>query len=178
MSDPRGEYGLKDFYREQGFSQLIANSDAQLAHAGGAIADLLAVTIAKGTLKTVGARLRVRAWGTFAANANAKRVNLDFGATTVADSVSSTSWNAHKWLLEADICLTGTGTTQKANGQVTGRTAAGAAATLSSDIGPTAPAEAPLTADIVLRTRGTGVAGSDVVQEGMTVELIGTTGGL
>lgn len=177
MSDPRGEYGLKDFYREQGFGQLIAASETQIAHPGGAIADLLAVTIAKGTLKTDGARLRVRAWGTFAANANAKRVNLDFGATTVADSVSSTSWNGHKWELTAEIVRTGAAT-QKADGKVAGATAAGAAAVLGSAQVPTAPTETLDTADIVLRTRGTGVAASDVVQEGMTVELVGNDSAL
>lgn len=172
MSDPRGEYGLKDFYREQGFGQLIAASEAQIAHPGGAIADLLAITIAKGTLKTDGARLRVRAWGTFAANANAKRVNLDFGATTVADSVSSTSWNAHRWHLECEIVRV-SASAQKATAKVLGATAAGAAAVLGTAQVPTAPAETIDTADVVLRTRGTGVAASDVVQEGMTVELVG-----
>ena len=161
MSDPRGEYGLIDFYARRGFAKVLFQDSTQSAHAGGAEANLASYTIPKNTLVNAGDTLRVRAWGTFAANANAKRVRALLGALVGVDSVSSTSWNGHKWELECIITLTAVAV-QKAIGRVLGATAAGAAAVLGSAQSPTAGTE-DATTDLALTIKGTGVAASDVV---------------
>ena len=73
-----------------------------------------------GALKRNGQSLRVRAWGTTAANGNDKTVKLTFGATTLV-STGALAANAKDWYLEAIVVRTGAATQEAiANGQFNG----------------------------------------------------------
>jgi hypothetical protein len=170
MSDPRGEYGLIDFYAKRGFAKVIVNDHAQSAHAGGAEANLSAYVIPANTLLNDGDALLVTVKGSFAANANAKRLRVLLGALVGLDSVSSVLWNGHQWTIQVLIHKTGA-TAQKAIGLVLAATVTGAEAVLGTSQAPTTGAEDPKTA-LTLAIKGTGVAGSDVVQESCIVEYL------
>lgn len=174
--DPRGEpEATFDALMKKGLLRKILESNAQSAHAGGAEANVFSGTVKADTLKQVGDTLIVKARGSFAANANAKRVRALLGAGVLADSVSSTSWNAHKWELTSVVSLVTAPNGQKAIGSVLGITAAGAAAVLGTMNAPTTPAEDAST-DLTLTIKATGVAGSDVVLEQVEVFAAGKVG--
>lgn len=176
MSDPRGWPGAHiDALMKKGLLRKILESNAQTAHGGGAEANIYSGVVPADTLKNVGDTLIVRARGSFAANANAKRVRALLGAGVLVDSVSSTSWNAHKWELQAVVSLTTAPNAQKAIGSLLGITAAGAAAVLGTMNAPTTPAE-DCSTDLTLTIKGTGVAGSDVVCEQVEVFAAGKVG--
>lgn len=109
--------------------------------------------------------IRVRAWGTFAANANNKRVRGYFGATLIVDSTAQ-AHNNQKWEAELLIIRTGAAT-QKASGRVL----VNQSATFVS-VGTASPAET-LANDITIKFTGEATATNDIVQEGLIVEAVG-----
>jgi hypothetical protein len=69
--------------------------------------DLKTYTIPASTLK-VGQKLRLRAFGTTAANANTKTIRLWFGGNSIADHTGA--WNAIPWVMTAEIEITAANT--------------------------------------------------------------------
>ena len=112
-----------------------------------------------------GQGVRIKAWGTTAANANNKTVRLKFGAANILDTGAVAS-NNETWYFEAEVFRTG-GATQDAiafvsffNGVIT-----------QAQI--TNPAET-LTGAVTVAVSGqNGTANAnDIVAEGLTVEYI------
>lgn len=66
---------------------------------------LFTCTLPANALSADGKAIRIRAWGTLAANANNKMVTLKFGATTLATRTSSGS--GLPWVVEATVVRTG-----------------------------------------------------------------------
>lgn len=68
--------------------------------------DLATYTVPANTLSVNNMSLRFRAWGTVAANANAKTIRVRFGVVDVCTPVSGTSASGGSWLLEGEIVRT------------------------------------------------------------------------
>lgn len=126
--------------------------------------NLLTVSIPADALLGGGTGYRLRCWGTFAANANAKRVRVYLGATLIFDT-GALAFNGTKWKYEALILRTGT------DAQDCSVEWKSTDALKPYDLNfPTAIEDE--NAAITFKTTGEGVATNDIVQEGMTVEVL------
>jgi hypothetical protein len=123
--------------------------------------DLITYTVPANTLSTNGDRVEFKMAGTFAANANNKRVRIKFGATTLLDT-AALAFNGVDWSAEGSIVRTGA-TTQKAFCVFR------AGATLTSTSDYTTPAET-LSGTVVLKATGEATSNNDIVEEFHTVE--------
>jgi hypothetical protein len=126
---------------------------------------LLTYTLPASSLTQDGRGVRIRAWGTTAANANLKTIKLKFGATNVLDTGAVAS-NGETWYFEADVYRTGAAT-QDAIGKpyfyvaaINGGQITNPAETLSAGF-----------AIVVSGQNGTATA-NDIVAEGLSVEYI------
>ncbi len=126
---------------------------------------LLTFTLPANSLTQNGRGVRIRAWGTTAANANLKTVRLKFGATNVLDTGAVAS-NAETWYFEADVYRTGAAT-QDAIGKPYWYVAG------MNDGQITNPAETLSAgfAIVVSGQNGTATV-NDIVAEGLSVEYI------
>jgi hypothetical protein len=111
---------------------------------------------------------RIRAWGTFAANTNAKTIKLKFGPTQtdVTGGAFTTSTNGGSWELEAIILRT-TGTsaqTAKVSWRVTGTVPA-------NSVVVTSPTEATASNDWAMTLTGTGGASNDIANAFMRIDF-------
>jgi hypothetical protein len=126
---------------------------------------LLTYTLPANALTQDGRGVRIRAWGTTAANANLKTIKLKFGATNVLDTGAVAS-NGETWYFEADVYRTGAAT-QDAIGKpffyvaaINGGQITNPAETLSAGF-----------AIAVSGQNGTATV-NDIVAEGLSVEYI------
>jgi len=124
--------------------------------------DLITYTIPANTLSTNGDRIQFQMAGTFAANANTKRVRIKFGATTLLDT-TALIFNGADWSAEGVVVRTGA-TTQKA---FCAFRSGSAVLTSTSDY--TTPAET-LSGTVVLKATGEATSNNDIVEEFHTVE--------
>lgn len=126
---------------------------------------LLSYSLIASSLTTDGRGVRIRAWGTTAANANLKTIKLKFGATNVLDTGAVAS-NGETWYFEADVYRTGAAT-QDAIGKpffylagINGGQITTPAETLSGAI------------TIAVSGQNGTAAANDIVAEGFSVEFI------
>jgi len=117
--------------------------------------DLITYTVPANTLSTNGDHIEFKVSGTFAANANTKRIRVKFGATTLLDT-TALAFNGVDWSAEGTIVRTGA-TTQKAY------CAFRAGATLTSTSDDTAPGET-LSASSVFKVTGEATSNNDIVE--------------
>lgn len=125
------------------------------------IEDLMTYTIPANTLRT-NQRVRIIAWGTTAANANAKTVRLHFGGTSIGGTLPT---NATPWRLEGNVYITGSNT------QKYERT--GSAQGIAMSVGSGSLTETD-TSNIIVKVsgqNGTASAG-DITCLGFTVEIL------
>ena len=120
---------------------------------------------------TTGHAIRVTAWGTTAANANAKQIKLKLGASTLVASTSSVDYNNVDWKIEGIVVATG-GAAQENIGQWFAPAAA--TATLRSILTRSTSAINISGLGTTISCTGEGVADNDIVQRGMIVELMNT----
>lgn len=111
--------------------------------------------------------VRIKAWGTMAANANAKRVRMYIGSTAIGDS-GSFNWNGYTWTMEGTIVRTGASAEEcfaefRVNVPIVGFNNTATRSTAAVNLG----------ADANLYCTGLGVADNDIVQNGMIVEVLG-----
>jgi len=125
--------------------------------------DLMSYTLPAATLGTDGQALRVTVWGTTAANANAKTIVFNFGATTVTINATTAAPNNQNWRAVFEIVRTGAATQVLA-----GSGTAGAVLEGTYSAAPTAT----LSAAVVIKTTGAATADNDIVQRGMLVEQL------
>lgn len=124
--------------------------------------DLMTYTIPASTLATNGDRIEFKMAGTFAANANTKRVKVKYGATTIFDT-TAIAFNGTDWSLEGLVIRTGAAT-QKA--YVDFRSSD---VLLNSSSDYTTPAET-LSGTVVLKATGEATSNNDISQEIMAVK--------
>lgn len=147
---------------------IVTRPGALLFQASGSVAagtsqtTLYTVTLPANVLDQIGVGrvLRMNAWGQFAANGNAKVVNMKVGGLTVTwnTSTNGAQWNAH-----FDTTLTGA-TTGDMHGDFKGTAAAVAVGRATGALDPTGTITCSVTAS--------GVAASDVLGFGFVVELL------
>lgn len=149
---------------------LSANITAQSFATGLGGGTLMSYTLPANSLTASGKGIRIKSWGTFAANANSKSVFLSFGhsgATTVVDSTAQT-FNGKSWEFECWIFRTTSSANQKSFGKFTPSNP-----DATYNITETVTVETQdLTIDNEIRTGTTGTSNGDVVQQGMIVELL------
>jgi hypothetical protein len=130
---------------------------------------LLSKSMGAGDLANTNEGYYIRAGGSFAANANAKRVRVYFGATVIWDSTSSTTYNNGRWWMEARV-FRNTATTQVAVsfGWST-------FTTIASQSSRTTPGET-LSGTVLIKVTGQGTSSSDIQQDYLDVyKTIGAT---
>lgn len=124
--------------------------------------DLITYSVPASTLGTNGDFIEFDMAGTFAANANSKRVRIKFGATTLFDT-TALIFNGVDWRAQGKIIRTGAAT-QKA---ICTFTTASTLLTQLTDY--TTPAET-LSGAVTLKATGEATSNNDVVQEFLTIE--------
>lgn len=143
---------------------MVFSTATSVSNAGGAAEDLGAYTITANSMPADSAKaVRVKAWGKTAADADAKVIDIKFGATVVATHASANT-NDKDWVLEATIIQGATGA-QSAYGKLY---LEGAANEL---IFVTTPAETQ-TGAIVVALNADGTNAGDIILKGMTVEFL------
>lgn len=142
----------------------LVGSTASNANSGGGVTDLTSYTLQPNVLQKNGYNLEIIAYGTYAANANNKQIKLLFGSSTLLDTgVFAASGGT--WKITAIVTRTGAAT-QSAIGNVdasnnyTGATA--------SYVVPTES----LSATIIIKCTGQGVATNDIVQNGLLIRVM------
>ncbi len=123
-------------------------------------------TFAAAGLK-VGQKLRIRAWGSVAANANAKTVQLYFGPSgslSALVGVSIGTGSAFAWYFDVEIWLTGSATQDYAVRINNGNNAQVVRGTLTK----------ALSSALIVSLRGTNGTASagDIVARGLEVEVV------
>lgn len=148
----------------KGSGILSANVTAAATAVGTTAQNLMTYSLPANQLRA-GRGVKIRAWGSTAANANNKTVALAFGATTLISS-GALAANNKDWELEARVFF-GADTTHQV---AAGRGQANGAAIQAACTAPTEDAATAVTIAMV-GTDGTSSA-SDITCKGMTVELV------
>lgn len=148
---------------------LDVNNTAQASTAIATEETLMSFSLPAFSMGVAGQGVRIKAWGTTAANATAKQIRLKFGATAVFDS-GNVAANGETWHFQAEVFRTG-GATQDAIGFLSFYD------TATPTIVPaliTTPAETLTGAVTIAITSqvAVGAAAADVTAEGFTVEYI------
>lgn len=134
-----------------------------VSNSGAAETDLMTYVLPASSMTLANDALRVTAWGICANNANAKTLKVYFG-TTLLQTVSLTINQAGAWRIQAEMIATSS-TAQRCFSQlVQGGTTSFVAAAYTS------AAETSSSA-ITVKVTGTGVASSDITQDGMLVQF-------
>lgn len=155
---------------------LLAGTGAQLVQAGGSLEtnvtavgnvgtgedDLMTFSVPAATLGTNGDHLEVEAFGTFAANANNKRVRAKFGATTLIDT-GALAINDDAFHLRVRITRIG------ATSQIAIATISTGDALLVSQTAYTTPAETLANA-VTFKLTGEATSDNDISQKALLVK--------
>lgn len=130
---------------------------------------LFTYNLAAALLGTNGSGVRLKAWGTLAANGNTKTVRLYFGATVVV--AFSTGANADHWIVDATIIRTGANT-QNSSGE-SRHASSTADASLTGRVKTASPAEVT-SAPITVKVTGINSVASanDIVANGFIVDTL------
>lgn len=147
-------------------SGLLTASATSVGNVGAGEDDLITYTLPANTLQTNGKCLRITAWGMTAANANNKQVKLYFGSQSVCTLATSANANANAWVIVATVIRTGAATQEigafpKSNNATWDNAADRTAGTQN------------LAANVTIKCTGEAVANNDIVQYGLTVEVVG-----
>ncbi len=132
--------------------------------AGGVDATLFTFTLPANSLSANGKGVRISTHGTGVNNANAKLVQLFFGATAV-ESQALTSAQANRWAADAIVLRTGA-TAQQARG-----TFLQGGVVQLDDVVQTTPAET-LSGAVVIKVTGNCTAANDILGNAMIVEFL------
>jgi hypothetical protein len=125
-------------------------------------------TLPANTLITNGQRITFRATGSVANNANAKRVRIKFGATTIYDTGALPTSAAFDWVADGEITRRG------ATSQVASVVFTTSNSTIPAKVDSTLPAET-LSGTVTLLVTGEAVSNNDVLCEALTVTGVGAT---
>lgn len=166
-----GSTGMKLHITSAG-AHVVAGTSAVDARVGGTLStnttpvgnvgagedDLMTYSVTGNTLNTNGQAIQLFAAGTIANNANAKRIRVKFGATTIFDTGALPTSAAIDWFIQGQIIRTGAAT-QKCIVSISTNNA-----TIPSSSDYTTAAET-LSGAITLKLTGEAVSDNDIVEE-------------
>jgi len=150
----------------------LYSDSVDVGNVGGGVDTLKTYSLAGGTLSSNGQRVKITAWGTFAANANPKDLRMVFGGTAILDTTALVFGVASvkDWRIEATVMRTGA-TSQEAFTIFTSNDLSVLATTMDF----TEPAET-LSGAVGISCTGEDSGGvpldDSIVQEGMIVEIL------
>lgn len=145
-----------------GFVGLQKVITVAVGNVGGGEDDLISTTLEAKSLYKNGQAIRITAWGSCAANANAKTLQLYFGGTSIL-TTGAVAANNKKWVIQAIVVRTGVDTQDViAWGVYNDAVVATQFAALTKDDG----------ANQTVKCTGTGTATDDIIQEGLTIEAL------
>jgi hypothetical protein len=148
-------------------SGVLNTQFAATSNSGSGETDIYTYTLPAGALNANGKALRVRAWGTKAANGNGITWKLYFGSTAVVNKSATTS--GAMWFAEYTLIRTGAAT-QTALG--TGWSNSGANATINvNGINVASPTET-LSGTVTIKLTLQGVSSADATAAGWAVEIL------
>lgn len=139
------------------------------ANVGAGEDPLKTYTVPANTLSADNQSLWFEIWGTFAANANAKRVRVHFGSsgtTLVMDSNPTASINNSNWVIRGRIMRTGAATQKGFASMSVNPVGAGGGSPM---VNITTALNQTLSGAIDLRVTGEAVADNDIVVQAMFV---------
>jgi hypothetical protein len=147
---------------------LTSCGTAQLSNVGTSETDLCIYTMPANTLATNGNKVRITAWGAFAANTNAKTVRLYFGAAVLSTIVTASA-AVSGWTPIGTVLRTGAATQVAGGFGMAGATGAGSVGTQLIAVSPTET----LSGAVVIKVTGqSGTAGADITLVGLFVEWV------
>lgn len=149
----RASLGLK-------LSGTLNSSASAQSNTGSGATDLISYTLSGNSMKNDLDCLEIRAWGSYAANANNKRIQLYFGSQVIFDT-TALPINGGYWSLTAEITRT-SATTQ--NILVT------AFYNNLARITSTAGTQ-DLSSAVIIKSVATGVSTNDITQKVLTIKL-------
>ena len=142
---------------------IVNVNTVEVGNVGAGEDDLITYLLAANSLDVSGAFIEFEAFGTFAANANNKRIRLYFGTILLYDS-GPIAANSGSWIIQSKVIRTNSGS-QKAISTVISDNAL----MLDSSFYMTGTED--LSTDINIRCTGEGIADNDVIQEGLIIKL-------
>src|SRR3990167_4765018 len=143
----------------------LLQSVTAVGNVGAGEDDLISFTIPANTLISTGDRLMGEFAGTFAANGNAKRLKVKFGATTVLDTGSGNLPNGVGWRIRFTITRTGAATQN-----VSGDSLWGISVAQQGNAAFTTATET-LSGTVVLKITGEATSDNDVIAKEAVVTL-------
>lgn len=145
------------------FEAPLSVSTAAVANSGVGETDLITYALGPSQLAATGDRVRIKAWGIAAANANSKTFRLYFGTTVVVTKTETAAGSVH-WYIDAEVIRTGAATQISIGGYNSVNT--------GSQVLTAAPGET-LSSPINIKITGQSAVGSnDITSRGMIVEFI------
>lgn len=128
--------------------------------------DLITYTLEANSLSTNDDYVEIKAWGSFAANANNKRVKFYLGSTALFDSAAQAANNA-SWSINALIVRTGAATEKSVVNFSTSSALFTATTTTNAAVAE------DTTANLIIKCTGEATNTDDIVQDGMIVKWFG-----
>jgi hypothetical protein len=138
------------------------NTNAQ-GNVGAGEDNLLSFILAGDSLTVNGSFIEIECFGTFASNANNKRVRLYFGSTVIYDTTSVAA-NSGSWTIKSRVIRIGS-SSQKAISTISSNNVL-----IVNGSSYTTPTES-LTGNVQIKCTGEAVANDDIVQEGQVIKL-------
>lgn len=151
-----------------GLSNAVGVADVNntaVGNVGAGTDDLMTYSLPANSLSGNEKGVRITAWGTFANNANAKTLTMNFGSTVILTNALTINVGA-TWYMEAYVFRTGVDTQDYIAKLIT----VGAAGVAVNDIenGTSAQDDG---AAITIKCTGAATTDNDIVQEGMIIEF-------
>lgn len=162
--DQRREIASGTFTSNVDVDPRVVVVSAAVGNVGAGTDNLQSYALPSRSIQEAGDMLIIEAWGTYANNANAKTVALLFGGTTLL-SESLTTSQSGTWRFRSRVIATAASAQDymisfAQEGTVKATDAAVSTATETS------------TAAITIKCTGAATSDNDIVQEGMTIELV------
>lgn len=143
---------------------LINVDTTSIANSSTTQTNLISYDLPANSLKTTGDIIEIDSWGSYEANANNKQITLEFGSQTIFDT-GAIAANDGDWRIKAKI-IRKTATTQEIIVDfISSNTTASYSAIRTAGT-------QTLTNDITIKTTGQGSADNDIVNYGLTINLI------
>lgn len=146
---------------------LLSSSTTSVGNVGTGEDDLITYTFQKNNLVKAGDVLEITAYGSFAANANNKRVKLKIGSTTLFDT-TALAFNNKDW------CIKSTITRITATSQNVVSVFMGDYGTLTDSVDVVSSTE-DLSTSLTIKCTGEATSDNDIVQKGLNIKLFPTT---
>ena len=149
-------------FTKKGAYQLTSNT-TPVGNVTVGVDTLMTYSLQPNVLAKDGYNISIKAWGTFAANANSKQLKLLFGAAVLYDTTALVVNNG-TWVIESSVVRTGTATQQAVTFIISSNT------TVVNSVTYIVPTET-LSGTIVIKCTGEAVATNDIVQKGLLIKV-------